>query len=183
MEHFYDNIFGWSSKEDQGQLLETILPHVKYDEKLKIAEIGVYQGRCTAMWNVILINQEIPYEYHAIDHFEGSEEHAKGVDYYSLTKHNLTSILDRINLFKNDSISQSKEYEDEYFDIVYVDASHDYESVKKDIDAWYPKVKKNGIICGDDYIAGWEGVVRAVDEKFPQDLNRVGVQQWWYIKK
>lgn len=182
MNFFHDRIFGWSSKEDQGALLEKILTVVKFNDKLKIAEIGVFQGKCTAMWNVMLINQGIDYEYHAIDHFQGSEEHAKDVDYYSLAKDNLTPILDRINLIKNDSISQAKEYEDEYFDIVYIDASHDYESVKRDIETWYPKVKNNGIICGDDYVAGWAGVIRAVDEKFSKNLNIVGNQQWWYVK-
>jgi predicted O-methyltransferase YrrM len=182
MDHFYEKIFGWSQEKEQGLLLDTILPFVKINQKLKIAEIGVFQGRCTAMWNVILTNKNIPYEYHAIDHFEGSAEHDKNIDYYSLAKENLAPILDKINLIKNDSYSQSKEYEDEYFDIVYIDASHDYHSVKKDIDAWYPKVKKNGIIAGDDYHPGWEGVMRAVNDEFPERAI-VGVQQWWHVKK
>lgn len=182
MNHFYDTIFGWSSKEDQGALLETLLPLVKHNGKLRIAEIGVYQGKCTAMWNVMLMNENIDYEYHAIDHFKGSDEHEKNVDYYSLAKHNLTPILDKINLIKNESTVQVREYGNFYFDIVYIDASHDYYSVKRDLDVWYPKVKRHGIICGDDYIAGWDGVIRAVNDKFPKGVNIVGKQQWWYHK-
>lgn len=59
MEHFYQNIDGYSDETDQGKLLKTILKNIVVGNKLKIAEIGVYKGRCTAMWNVILINEGI----------------------------------------------------------------------------------------------------------------------------
>lgn len=182
MEHFYNNIEGWSQEHDQGQLLETILFNFSPDQKLKIAEIGVYFGRGTALWNVILINRNIDYTYQAIDHFLGSEEHLKDVDYYGIALKNLEPIADKIQLIKNDSLDESGKYEDGYFDIVYIDASHDYESVKSDILAWLPKVKTGGIICGDDYTPGWPGVVNAVNEVFENQVNVVGNQQWW-IKK
>jgi hypothetical protein len=37
------------------------------------------------------------------------------------------------------------------FDIVYIDAEHDYEAVKADIEAWRPKAKH--ILAGHDYHA------------------------------
>ena len=85
MEHFYDKIKGWSNETDQGELLKTILKTLNKEE-IVIAEIGVYMGRCTAMWNVELINSNIKYTYYAIDHFECSSEHNKNIDYYSETK-------------------------------------------------------------------------------------------------
>jgi predicted O-methyltransferase YrrM len=45
-------------------------------------------------------------------------------------------------------------------DLVYIDASHDEESVYKDIIMWYSKLRKGGVLCGDDL--DWEGVKRAV---------------------
>lgn len=179
MEHFYHNIEGWASQEEQGELLKTILPLVKNSSKIKIAEIGVYQGRGTSIWNTILINEGIDYEYKAIDHFKGSLEHNKTINYYEKTLHNLKPILDKITIIKNDSISECKNYNDEYFDIVYIDASHEYEFVIEDIKNWIPKVKKGGVICGDDYVKGWPGVIRAVDEIFGDNVNIVGNQQWW----
>lgn len=181
MEHFYQNIDGYSDETDQGKLLKTILKNIVVGNKLKIAEIGVYKGRCTAMWNVILINEGIDYDYYAIDHFLGSSEHNKNFDYYEVSLDNLKPIIDKINLIKNDSVSESKNYDDEYFDIVYIDASHEYEYVKEDILSWLPKVKNGGIICGDDYHPVWHGVIKAVDEFFGK-INIVGNQQWW-IKK
>ena len=57
------------------------------------------------------------------------------------------------------------------FDFIYVDAAHDYESVKADLWAWWPNLKKEvGIFCGDDYMEdenqpwGICQVKRAVDE-------------------
>lgn len=48
------------------------------------------------------------------------------------------------------------------FDVVYIDALHDYSEVLADITAWLPKVKKGGIISGHDYTLS--GVQRAVNE-------------------
>lgn len=186
MDHFYKNVDGFSSEEEQGDLLKTIINQIDTTNKIRIAEIGVYKGRGTAIWNVELINHNIDYEYFAIDHFLGSSEHQRDgyVDYYGLTLNNLKPIIDRIKVIKNDSVSESKNYPDEYFDIVYIDASHEYEFVREDIISWLPKVKVGGILCGDDYCVGWPQVVKAVDEVLIK-VNCAGLssnQQWW-IKK
>lgn len=179
MEHFYYKINGWSNEGDQGNLLKNSLSLINNKDNIRIAEIGVYQGRCTSMWNVILSNSKINYEYFAIDHFKGSIEHDKNIDYYGITLNNLNPIIDKVKIIKNDSLTESKNYEDGYFDIVYIDASHEYEFVIEDIKHWLPKVKKGGILCGDDYINGWPGVIKAVDEVFGNDVNVLGKQQWW----
>ncbi len=182
MEHFYQNIHGWSRPEEQGELLKLILNTIDLSNKIKIVEIGVFLGRGTSMWNVDLITQGINYDYYAIDHFLGSNEHDKNIDYYGESLKNLSPILDKIKIIKNDSVSESSNYDDEYFDIVYIDASHEYEYVKSDIIAWYPKVKNGGIICGDDYHPGWPGVIEAVNEVFSDKIKICGTTQWW-IKK
>lgn len=179
MKHFYENIDGFSNEFEQGELLNTILNNLESKNKLNIAEIGVYKGRGTAIWNVMLINNNIDYNYYAIDHFLGSSEHIESFDYYTATLENLKPIEDKINIIKNDSKTESKNYPDEFFDVVYIDASHEYEYVKEDILHWYPKVKKGGIISGDDYILGWPGVMQAVNEIFKDKVNVVAGQQWW----
>ena len=42
--------------------------------------------------------------------------------------------------------------EDESLDFVYIDANHAYDWVVQDIELWYPKVKKGGILWGHDYL-------------------------------
>ena len=59
-------------------------------------------------------------------------------------------------------------FEDESLDAVFIDADHSYEAVKLDIQNWMPKVRKGGILAGHDYNSAWPGVVRAVNEIFPE---------------
>ena len=52
-------------------------------------------------------------------------------------------------------------------DFVFIDADHTYLAVKADIQAWAPKIKTGGLLCGHDYGTGRgtpAGVKRAVDE-------------------
>lgn len=57
---------------------------------------------------------------------------------------------------------------------LYVDASHDEESVYGDLVAFWPIVSAGGIMCGDDY-GGHEGVRRAVDRFAREDGRTVQV--------
>ena len=56
-------------------------------------------------------------------------------------------------------------------DFVYLDARHDYASVKEDLGQWFDKVRPGGIVAGHDYLDGQFvdgdfGVRSAVDEFF-----------------
>lgn len=78
----------------------------------------------------------------------------------------------RIIIINDFSDVASKQIPDESLDFVYLDADHSYEGCKTDLECWYPKVKKNGIIAGHDYADvvtpnGVEfNVVKAVNEFF-----------------
>ena len=50
------------------------------------------------------------------------------------------------------------------FDAAYIDAGHEYRSVRNDLEAFWPLVRPGGVMFGDDFVAGWHGVVRAVSE-------------------
>lgn len=67
-------------------------------------------------------------------------------------------------------------------DLVYIDASHDYDSVKQDIALWLPHVRDGGIIAGHDY-GFFEGVTRAVYEAFGARVQVAGKLVWWVRKE
>lgn len=58
-------------------------------------------------------------------------------------------------------------FDDHFFDWIYIDGDHTYDAVRQDLQDYYPKIKRGGLLMGDDYgIPGWweAGVTRAVDE-------------------
>jgi hypothetical protein len=64
---------------------------------------------------------------------------------------------------------------DNTLDILYLDADHSYEGVKKDLEAWYPKVKDGGVIAGHDFINEAYGVRQAVEEFANRNAIKVNV--------
>lgn len=68
-------------------------------------------------------------------------------------------------------------------DLVFIDALHDYDSVRDDIRLWWPKVRVGGMLCGHDFNHKWPGCERAVADSF--NLMHIGVASdsvWFIIK-
>ncbi len=76
-------------------------------------------------------------------------------------------------------------------DFVYIDALHHYEDVSDDIELWFPKVRKGGILAGHDYLDGWApnyvyGVKSAVDEfrnasRLSLAISRESMSPSWFF--
>jgi predicted O-methyltransferase YrrM len=65
-------------------------------------------------------------------------------------------------------------------DMIFIDAEHRYEAVRRDLDAFLPLLARGGVICGHDHDPYWPGVVRAVDETFRH--CRKGPGSIWYVE-
>jgi predicted O-methyltransferase YrrM len=154
----------------------------------RMAEVGVWKGHSIS--HLAYYNKDA--EIYAIDLFEDSDIEKYEPD---LKRHveNITKIYneyltlkgtrDLIKDIRACSWEAASLFEDEYFDFVFIDADHEYSSVKKDIEAWFPKVRKGGILAGHDY-PNWEGVKKAVDEysennKIKTNLFK-NVNVWYY---
>lgn len=69
-------------------------------------------------------------------------------------------------------------------DLLYIDASHEEPAVFADILHWWPMVRPGGIAFGDDFIADYPGVERAV-RRFAEErgLAIEVAREKWIIRK
>ena len=109
---------------------------------------------------------------------------------------------DRVKVVRKLSNEAAKDFSDDYFDFVYIDANHSYGAVCEDLELWYPKVKTGAVFAGHDYrnIVGKKanrfgevsicGVLTAVDEfceKIGKEViatepRRRDPSSWYFIK-
>ncbi len=149
MEHFYHSIDGWFNFQD----IYTEMVNNASDGD-HFVEIGVWKGCSSAYMGVEIYNSNKNIIYDAIDCFDVTTEFGEeGKHIYNEAKYNLKSLIEKgiINLIKGYSEDVSKNYEDESISFCFIDAAHDYDSVKNDILTWLPKVKVGGVLAGHDY--------------------------------
>tara|TARA_B100001123_G_scaffold440433_1_gene579492 strand:+ start:780 stop:1460 length:681 start_codon:yes stop_codon:yes gene_type:complete len=87
-----------------------------------------------------------------------------------------------VEIIKNNSLESSKNFNDEYFDFIYIDAEHSYDAVKQDLNCWYPKLKKNGYIFGDDYHWREEDNSFSVEKAYQEFFNLNKIKHWCVFK-
>lgn len=58
----------------------------------------------------------------------------------------------RAVMIREASLEAAELFPDQALDFVYLDADHSYEGALADIKAWFPKVRKGGILAGHDFI-------------------------------
>lgn len=168
--HIYHDIDGWF---DFQKLYRYVVNEAK--DNSHFVEIGSYLGKSTAFMAVEIANSGKNIKFDTIDTWEGSKEHGN-IDYvynkllYNNFFKNISSLSEYIKPIMGYSFDVVNNYEDSSLDFIFIDAAHDYDSVKKDIEDWYPKLKDDGIIAGHDYNErDWPGVVMAVNEFFGKD--------------
>lgn len=121
---------------------------------LQVAEVGSWTGCST----FVLANEVRGRgKVFAIDHWKGTggavlEWNAKHMDALAIFKQNMIDleVWDTIHVMRMTSLEAVKKFKDGTLDLVFIDANHRYKHITEDIQAWLPKVKAGGILCGHD---------------------------------
>lgn len=106
---------------------------------------------------------------------------------YQIFSENLPLLVPRFNLLKMKSTEACKNFNDNYYDFVFIDADHSFEAVLSDLDNYEPKIKKGGIVAGHDI--GLQGVNVAIQTWCRRkrislnDIRLVENQSWYWIKQ
>lgn len=143
-----------------------------------IVEVGVWKGRSICSVADIVKSKNL--KVYAVDTFAGSEGEdahleANKIDIESEFRKNIDSfgLTDYITIFKGNSLDFAKKNKTKMFDLVFIDADHSREAVKKDYEAYYPICKK---IIGHDY--SWESVRLGLQDCLVNYKQEGGANMW-----
>ncbi len=158
------------------------------------AEIGVSEGR-----HALDMMEELHIKkLYLIDPYKAYEEYYQSVENIDSTQQALDKRMkeakkvlrkygNKVEFIRKFSENATEHIKDESLDFLYIDGNHQYEFVKKDIELYYPKLKKGGIIGGHDYASCPEterqrfGVVKAVNEFFKKEKINFHNACWWVV--
>jgi len=150
-------------------------------------EIGVWMGAFTKQ----IIRKSNPTELHLVDPWlfrDGMKKYFDDQDDLEKVYEGICERFEkRPNIFIHRCTSDeaASGFLDNYFDWIYIDGDHSFEGVYSDLINYYPKVKKSGLVIGDDYGGKSKGVKKAV-EKFcmEKDIDfKFRKKQFWFEVK
>jgi hypothetical protein len=117
-------------------------------------ELGVYKGENAKyifenydIKKMYLIDPYQPLDY--LESFFGNKELVENNK--NIAKNNLKNFDNKCIWLEDYSENVSHLISDDSVDILYIDGNHSFEPTLSDLRLYYPKVKKNGLIIGDDY--------------------------------
>lgn len=148
------------------------------------AEIGVLAGH----YSEILCKTNPGLKLFCIDSWGTGEVQMR--DYHLRKYENAKVRLAPYNttLIHKFSMDAVKDFEDNSLDFVYIDANHEADFVRDDINEWSKKVRHSGIVSGHDYDT--ERVKRVVDDYVKNNnfslnatiLGKDKATSWWFVR-
>lgn len=148
-----------------------------------VVELGTNQGRSACALALACETNHVQGHVVTIDDFDPNtgggyvipdmEEAQRNVDRLGLTKY--------VTIVKSDSAEMASLYIGPLIDLWFHDASHFYEDVKRDIEAWLPHMKPGGLMAFHDYTGedkGQIGVSQAANEMLGKPIHvsqRLGI--------
>lgn len=174
MMHYYTAVPGWAAFT---QLYLDAVKRAPSDTPSIFVEVGSWLGRSAAFMGVEIANSKKPISFFAVDPWIDGGPDLRDTKYFKdLTKgpyetflENIRPVSHIVKPMRSPSVEASYNFIPQTVDFLMLDGDHSYEAVKADIAAWMPRMKKGGVISGDDYL--WPGVTQAVTEAFGKDAQ------------
>jgi predicted O-methyltransferase YrrM len=156
-----EKITGWMGEAELIWLAEQAQQHTR------IVEVGCWLGRSTRA-----IADNCQGTVWAVDVWVNNGEYLGSGDLYTDFLANIegTTIIPIRD--RSTDVAAIFANQNQTFDMIFIDAAHDYESVKADLLAWWPLLTPTGLLCGHDYDA--PGVKRALDGLVPKVVTVAG---------
>lgn len=166
-----------------------IIPYLKRMRgDLTGVELGVLKGETSFE---ILNNSPNVKKMYGVDpyaaHFDGAADRTEEEmsQYEEIMKQNMNRFGDRWEHIKKSSHDCADMFENESLDFIFIDSIQLIEHLSKELELWYPKIKKNGIIFGHDAMT--ESVVVSLkkfrnEHKIRVPINHSKNQVWFWTK-
>lgn len=144
----------------------------KFHTNSVFVEIGTWKGRSAVYMAEKIKESGKNILFYTIDPFDGTgggydnDLDVKNKSLFKTFENNIRPVQKFITPLVGFSFDLYSKFEDESIDFLFIDGDHRYEGIKKDLQLWFPKVKKGGVISGHDYNEPSCGVRQAVDEYF-----------------
>lgn len=157
----------------------------------RVLEVGTWLGKSTCFMAGLAKAIAKPVKIFAVDTFKGEAScdfqkkvvKKSGGSILKKFKRNIKQLglEDYIVPIESESHSCLDKLPKESFHVIFIDADHSYEAIKRDLNYLWPALKDTGLFCGHDYD---KDVKKAVDE-FAQEqgLDVYQEQACWVIFK
>ncbi len=147
---------------------------------MNICEIGSWKGWSTA--HLAQVAQENNGIVDCVDTWKGSngyqgkgQVHQEGlvIDILRIFRGNMETLGfgKIVQPFPCKSLEAVDYFHDGEFDLIYIDADHNYQSIYADIMAWLPKVRSGGILCGHDCEVKYSQLSPAIRRSLNDNIN------------
>eukprot|EP00929_Paragymnodinium_shiwhaense_P016947 TRINITY_DN125730_c0_g1_i1.p1 TRINITY_DN125730_c0_g1~~TRINITY_DN125730_c0_g1_i1.p1 ORF type:complete len:439 (+),score=80.14 TRINITY_DN125730_c0_g1_i1:85-1401(+) len=160
--------------------------------KLRMAEVGVFQANTSrsllerfSTLHMLLVD---PYHLHTED---AESEHQQIQEFYVSSR----EIFDKATAWTSDFRTRATHIvqasgqaaawvKKNSLDMVFIDGDHRFDSVQRDMLAWWPTLRPGGILAGHDFVLTFPGVVEAATKfALANDLRLFFAPEIWWIAK
>ena len=182
-----DKIQGWMTLEELGVLYDLACEVLKKDSLA--VEVGSWKGRSAYVLGNVCKNAGS--KLICIDTFSGCEsqkdlyDETASVGVEKFMSENIIENLKGlpVTYFIGSSVDVHNKIDDGSATFVFIDGDHFNPVVKQDLDNFWPKVKSGGIFSGHDHSETFPDVIKEVNFKFPDIIQREIKYSIWLIRK